>query len=97
MKKFRVIIIGGSISGQALALCLEKANIDYLILEARQEFAPQVGASVGLFPNGLRILDQLGITETIENSTEPLTKGYLRSGDGKVFCRTKFFDQIFAR
>ncbi|KAI8580987.1 hypothetical protein K450DRAFT_270474 [Umbelopsis ramanniana AG] len=96
-KKFKAIIVGGSISGLTLALCFEKANIDYIVLEAREKFAPQVGASVGLFPNGLRILDQLGITETIERSTEPLKKGYLRSSDGKTFCRTKIFEQLHER
>jgi 2-polyprenyl-6-methoxyphenol hydroxylase-like FAD-dependent oxidoreductase len=96
-KKFKAIIVGGSVSGLTLALCFEKANVDYIILEAREQFAPQVGASVGLFPNGLRIMDQLGIAETIEQSIEPLMKGYLRSSDGKCFCRTKIFEQLVTR
>ncbi|KAI5456632.1 hypothetical protein BGZ63DRAFT_434688 [Mariannaea sp. PMI_226] len=61
----RVIIAGGGIAGLALANMLEKANIDYILLEAYSQIAPQVGASIALHPNGLRILDQLGCYEDI--------------------------------
>jgi ribulose 1,5-bisphosphate synthetase/thiazole synthase len=51
---FRVIISGGSVSGLTLALVLEKAGIDYLLLE-RREIAPQVGAGIGMHAHGGRI------------------------------------------
>lgn len=57
---FKVIIAGASVSGLSLANMLEKFNIDYVILEAYPNVAPQLGASIGLLPSGLRILDQLG-------------------------------------
>ena len=44
---------------------LEKNNIDFLVLEAYPDIAPQVGASIGLQPNGLRILDQLGCCDEL--------------------------------
>ncbi|KAF5003673.1 hypothetical protein FDECE_9783 [Fusarium decemcellulare] len=62
---FRIIIVGGGVAGLTLALMLEKFDIDYILLEARKEFAPQVGASIGMMPNGLLILDQLGCYEDI--------------------------------
>ncbi|KAF5587647.1 FAD binding domain-containing protein [Fusarium pseudocircinatum] len=62
---FRIIIVGGGIAGLTLALMLDKFDIDYILLEARKEFAPQVGASIGMMPNGLLILDQLGCYEDI--------------------------------
>ncbi|KAE8340690.1 hypothetical protein BDV24DRAFT_133634 [Aspergillus arachidicola] len=65
MPPFRVLIVGGSITGLSLALMLEKNNIDFLILEAYLDIAPQVGASLGLQPNGLRILDQLGCCDEL--------------------------------
>jgi 2-polyprenyl-6-methoxyphenol hydroxylase-like FAD-dependent oxidoreductase len=58
-RPFRVIIGGGGIAGLTLANALEKANIDYILLEGRDTVAPQVGASIGIHPNGTRILDQL--------------------------------------
>ncbi|OKP14555.1 hypothetical protein PENSUB_13907 [Penicillium subrubescens] len=54
-------IVGGGIAGLALARMLELSGISYCLWEAYREFATHTGASVGLMPNGLRILDQLGM------------------------------------
>lgn len=63
---FKIIIVGGSVSGLSLANMLEKFNIEYILLEAHPEIAPQLGASIGLLPGGLRILDQLGCYDRIQ-------------------------------
>jgi ribosomal protein S27E len=52
--RLRVIIVGGSVAGLTLAHCLHHSNIDYVVLEAREEIAPQVGASIVVLPNGAR-------------------------------------------
>jgi FAD dependent monooxygenase len=83
-QKFKAIIVGGSIAGQTLALSFEKANIDYVVLEGRDSFHPELGASVGVFPNGMRVLDQLGLCSTIESSTEPVGKEFHRRSDGTL-------------
>ncbi|KAG4259131.1 hypothetical protein FPRO04_07436 [Fusarium proliferatum] len=62
---FKVIIVGGSVAGLSVANMLEKFDIDYVLLEAYPQIAPQVGASIGILPNGFRILDQLGCFEPI--------------------------------
>ncbi|KAF3040702.1 hypothetical protein E8E12_005945 [Didymella heteroderae] len=82
---FQVIIVGGGIAGLTLANALEKAGIDYMLLEARDNIAPTVGASIGIFQNGGRILDQLGCYEAIEKETSPLHRGRSRDGNGKQF------------
>lgn len=56
----KVIIVGGSVSGLALANMLERVGIDFIILEAGREMAPQVGASISIQPQMARILDQIG-------------------------------------
>ncbi|KAJ5179389.1 hypothetical protein N7492_002599 [Penicillium capsulatum] len=61
-----VAIVGGGIAGLSLARMLEQVGISYALWEAKQEFAPNLGASVGLGPQGLRILDQLGVVEQLE-------------------------------
>ena len=33
----------------------QKGNIDYVLLERRKHIAPQVGASIGILPNGCRV------------------------------------------
>ncbi|OJJ78133.1 hypothetical protein ASPBRDRAFT_50921 [Aspergillus brasiliensis CBS 101740] len=75
--EFTVIIVGGSISGLALAHCLHHANIPHIVLEKASEPAPQKGASIGIMPNGARILDQLGLWEKIGCYVEPLAKPVL--------------------
>ena len=40
---------------------LERKGVDYVLLEAREEIAPPVGASVAFFANAARILDQLRV------------------------------------
>ncbi|KAF4334853.1 FAD binding domain protein [Fusarium beomiforme] len=64
---FKVIIAGGGIAGLALANMLEQFDLDYILLEAHSDIAPPVGASIGMFPNGLRILDQLGCCQPIKD------------------------------
>lgn len=61
--QFRVIIVGGGIAGLSLANMLERFRIDYVLLESGGEIAPPAGSSIGVTPNGLLILDQLGCYE----------------------------------
>lgn len=85
-KPFKIIIAGGSIAGLALALMLEKNGIDFIILEGYSSIAPQVGASIGLVPNGLRVLDQLGCYETVLKKAEyPVDKFFFRNSRGQQF------------
>jgi 2-polyprenyl-6-methoxyphenol hydroxylase-like FAD-dependent oxidoreductase len=86
-RPFRVIIGGGGISGLTLANSLEKAGIDYVLLEARNTISPQVGASIGIFPNGSRIIDQLGCFERIEKKVVPLGTYYNRYANGDAFWK----------
>ena len=81
---FRVIIVGGSIAGLTLALCLERAGIDYLVLEARDRIDPQVGASIGIFSNGARILEQLGVYDKIEQNTDAPIWYEMLTGEGTL-------------
>ncbi|KAH7007915.1 hypothetical protein B0J12DRAFT_692087 [Macrophomina phaseolina] len=77
LQGFRVIIVGGSVAGLALALMLEKKR-------HRLRCARSVGASIGVLPNGLRILDQLGCYEIILKTAQyPVNTYYLRDSDGK--------------
>ncbi|KAF3070990.1 FAD-dependent urate hydroxylase [Daldinia childiae] len=86
-REFKVIIAGGGIAGLTLANMLEKFGLNYTLLESHSEIAPQVGASIGLFPNGLRILDQIGCYEQILEVFEGedlYKRSYLRDRNGKA-------------
>jgi 2-polyprenyl-6-methoxyphenol hydroxylase-like FAD-dependent oxidoreductase len=96
--QFRVLIAGGGIAGLTLANALQHANIDYLLLEARDEFTPQLGASIGLGPNGSRILDQLGCYDEIMENTVPLDYTGSRRSDGRyIRPKTDGFRLVQAR
>ncbi|KAL2684482.1 hypothetical protein Neosp_005560 [[Neocosmospora] mangrovei] len=80
-----VLIVGGSVAGLTLANMLEKSGVHYIVLEAYDEIAPQVGASIGLLPNGLRILDQLGCADQVMSLIDrPIRDSYLRNPDGSL-------------
>lgn len=88
-KPFTVIIVGGSVAGLTLANILERIGIEYILLEAYPEIAPQVGASIGLAPNGLRILDQIGCYDAIRAFiSKPIETSYFRDSDGKPLSTT---------
>lgn len=74
-RSFKVIIVGGSIVGLITALALEKAGIDYVVLE-RGEIAPHLGASISIFPHTQRVMEQLGIWEEIRAGIIPLKDRY---------------------
>ena len=93
---FKVIIVGGSISGLILAHCLKQANIDHVVLEKRKEIAPQEGASIGIWPNGGRVLDQLGLQDELESATEALKVMHIAHPDG-CFYSNGLFTKISQR
>lgn len=82
---FKVVIVGGSVSGLTLAKVLEKFDIDHVVLEAHATIAPQLGASIGLLPSGLQILDQLGCYESIRErvGTDCYYQTTMRRFDGQ--------------
>lgn len=82
---FKVVIVGGSVTGLTLAHSLDKIGVEYIILEKRDEVAPQEGASIGILPNGARILDQLGLYKAVERSTAPLGTSHIYFPDGFHF------------
>ncbi|KAJ4214447.1 hypothetical protein NW759_010463 [Fusarium solani] len=69
-----------------MANMLQLYGIDFVVLEAWSDIAPQVGASIGLLPHGNRILDQLGIFDKILDLCPPLDSFHFRDQTGKVIC-----------
>jgi 2-polyprenyl-6-methoxyphenol hydroxylase-like FAD-dependent oxidoreductase len=86
--RLRVVIVGGSVAGLTLAHCLHHNNIDFVVLEAGKEIAPQLGASIVVLPNGARILDQLGIFDEMTVIAEPLETALTWTGDGKLLIKS---------
>ncbi|CAH0058693.1 unnamed protein product [Clonostachys solani] len=81
---FKVAIVGGGYTGLATALHLEILGIDWVLIEAHDVIAPQLGASVGLAPNGMAIIDQLGCLEDVEKRSTACRSAQMRNGEGKI-------------
>lgn len=75
----RVAIIGGGIGGLTAAIALRRAGIDATVYEQAQQLG-EVGAGIGVAPNGLRAYEQLGLRDAIEAVAA-------RYGDGSVYYR----------
>ncbi len=59
-----ILIAGGGIGGLALGLALAKRDQPSVVLERQQDFAP-LGAGIQIGPNGMRVLQALGIAEAL--------------------------------
>jgi salicylate hydroxylase len=60
-----VLIAGGGIGGLALALALARTGRRSIVLEQRQRFAGS-GAGIQLGPNGVRVLQRLGLADALQ-------------------------------
>ncbi|KAJ5651170.1 uncharacterized protein N7484_004893 [Penicillium longicatenatum] len=65
MASNNIAIIGAGLSGLALALSLQKQGIPCIIYESRSA-SLDIGGTIMLSPNALRILDAIGIYKTIK-------------------------------
>ncbi|KAI0170807.1 hypothetical protein BJ166DRAFT_204486 [Pestalotiopsis sp. NC0098] len=89
-----VIIVGGGLTGLVLALMLQRLNVDYILLEAYDSVTPNVGASIGLWPNGLRVLDQLGVLEDICAVAQPVDRSIVRDGQTGARLMTREYGAV---
>ncbi|KAF7594270.1 hypothetical protein BBP40_009822 [Aspergillus hancockii] len=83
-KGINVIIVGGSIAGLTLAHCLRHRHIRFTVLESSFEIAVSRGASIGLLPSGLRILDQLGMFDELSRVMTPVQVSSLWTETGSL-------------
>ncbi|KAF4509317.1 hypothetical protein G6O67_005582 [Ophiocordyceps sinensis] len=88
-RPFRVIIAGGGVAGLSLANMLQSVDMDYVLLEAHDDMAPPVGASIGLMPNGLLILDQLGCYEPLRAVAQGIRNAHVRTPEGRSVACTE--------
>ncbi|KAI1463066.1 FAD/NAD(P)-binding domain-containing protein [Daldinia caldariorum] len=93
LESFKVIIAGGGVAGLTLANALEKAGVDFLLLEKR-EIAPQTGASIILQCHTARIFEQLGIWKQIRAATFSLTGRFHFDERGKLFDDSPIFKLV---
>ncbi|KAL1852177.1 hypothetical protein Plec18170_005901 [Paecilomyces lecythidis] len=89
MAPFKVLIVGGSVSGMTLANMLEHHGIDYELLEAYPTIAPDLGYVLAMQPNGTRILHQLGCYDAVKECSHPVEELYINGPSGEVLFNGK--------
>ncbi|KAG0237204.1 hypothetical protein BGW42_001471 [Actinomortierella wolfii] len=82
----KVLIVGAGIAGLSLAIFLERAGIQYMILERVLEFKP-LGSSMVLSPQVLRVYDQLGILPELEKVSSVCVCGVYMNQKQRVLGR----------
>jgi salicylate hydroxylase len=79
----RAVVVGGGIGGIAAAVALARAGLDVRVYEQAQQLI-EVGAGVSLAPNGLRVLERLGVGEGIRRAGARYASAQLRLSDGRA-------------
>lgn len=79
----KVLIIGGGIAGPLLAMFLQRIGMTPVVYESRSKPNDEAGAFLGLAPNGLAVLQLLGLDERVRNGGTPTTSIIFQNHVGK--------------
>ncbi|KAK4450297.1 hypothetical protein QBC34DRAFT_403224 [Podospora aff. communis PSN243] len=97
MAPFKVIIVGGGPAGLITGHCLAKAAIDFDILESRDKHDLNAGASNALWPQSVRVFDQLGLLEEATKLHSPVDYRQSLTPEGTPFYKSDVFKQTRAQ
>jgi salicylate hydroxylase len=88
MPDLSVAVIGGGIGGIASALALLQSGVDVHVYEQARELR-EVGAGIQVSPNASRVLNRLGLADTLARlGVKPLAFHQRRWQDGRTLLRT---------
>jgi salicylate hydroxylase len=80
MTALRAAVVGGGIGGLAAAYALRLAGADVTVFEQASRLG-EVGAGVGVAPNGMRMFERLGLRDRVQSVAAPY-------GEGSTFFRS---------
>ena len=86
----QILIIGGGIAGPALALFLQRAGMSPVIYEAYPKGAEAVGTFLNIAPNGMNIVETLGVAEAIKRVGFPCAGNRFYNNQGKAIGELEF-------
>jgi salicylate hydroxylase len=92
-----VAIVGGGIVGLTLALALHRhVGIQPAIYESAAEFAREVGAGMGMYPNGLRVLRDIdpALVQELRRNGQPFGSRRWERSDGSLVMEAS--EQVLA-
>lgn len=77
-----VVIVGAGIGGLATAVSLKRLGIESVVIE-QGESLRTTGTSLGVFKNGWRVLDSIGVGDELRTQFTKMTGLCFRAEDGK--------------
>lgn len=95
---FPVIVVGAGPVGLYTAHALEKAGIDYVLLERQPSVLNFSGQLIFTWPQTVRLLDQLGLYEDARKVAMPIhQKKRVYGIDGRVTSLNRFWDHMHTK
>ena len=91
---FKVIVVGGGPVGLIAALALEKAGIDFVMLERRPNVVIDAGSNLVLLPIGLRAFYQLGLHDQLNAVSSPLDRIHRMDHTGRDIGDAQWFVEM---
>lgn len=83
----RIIVIGAGIGGTTAALAMARLGHDVAVFDQVRENKP-VGAALSLWPNGVQVLNWLGLGDEVANLGGRMdTMSYREGSTGEPMCR----------
>ncbi len=79
-----ILVIGAGIGGLSTALALASKGFKVSVLE-RSESLHEIGAGITLWPNGVQVLEQLGLFNDLLRVSSPFHHSQVGSYDGTVW------------
>ena len=80
--KPKILIVGGGIAGPACALFLQRLGVKVEVCEAYPARALS-GAALGIAPNGMAMMDRLGLADHMLAAGSPVERFVMRAGSGR--------------
>lgn len=84
VKSPKVIIAGAGLAGLTMAILLEKAGIEYQVLERSAEVQQTLGGAIILSFNVMPLMEQFGVLDQIEAISFPIETTMIYKEDMEV-------------
>src|SRR4051794_9883047 len=85
MSTRKVIVAGGGVGGLTTAIALRRAGIEAHVYEQAPELR-DIGAGLHIWTNAVRVLQRLGVAETLEQHASVTQKVEFRTSSGSLLA-----------